>query len=267
MDNLNEEIININGKNLFIKTMGNGEPLLFLHTSLLTSEMWNTQIEYFSKKYLTIAYDFCGHGKSELPMGSYSDYDDLKTIIDKKNLSKIILIGCSYGGSVALDFTLKYPEYVSKLILISPAINGYNYPLRLTLESIRNFRNVQKYGIKKSAELFIHNKYWNYFVPKENGFKEIFKKLFIGNGNFYNGKYNQKYILKPFAIKRLSEINADVLLIIGNNDSKFNKNVSKILKDKIKKIKYYEINECGHLPNIEKSEEVNKIIGEFNGLQ
>jgi pimeloyl-ACP methyl ester carboxylesterase len=258
-----EEIININGKKLYIKTMGNGEPLFFLHSSLLTSEMWNTQIEYFSKKYLTIAYDFCGYGKSELPQGSYSDYDDLKAIIDKKNLSKIILIGCSYGGSVALDFTLKYPECVSKLILISPAINGYKYPLRLTLESIRNFRNVQKYGIEKAVELFIHNKYWNYFVPKENCSKEIFKELFIGNSNFYNVKYNQKYILKPFAIKRLSEINTDVLLIIGNNDSKFNKNVSKILKDKIGKIKYCEINGCGHLPNIEKKEEVNKIIQEF----
>jgi len=267
MDNLKEEIININGKNLLIKTMGNGEPLFFLHSSLLTSEMWNAQIEYFSKKYLAIAYDFCGHGKSELPNGSYSDYDDLKAIIDKKNLSKIILVGSSYGGSVALDFTLKYPEYVSKLILISPAINGYNYPLRLTLESIINFRNVQKYGIEKSAELFMENKYWNYFVPEENGFKAIFKNLYIGNGNFYNGRYNQKYILKPPAIKRLSEINTDVLLIIGNNDSKFNKNVSKILIDRIGKVKYYEINGCGHLPNIEKDEEVNKIIGEFNELQ
>jgi pimeloyl-ACP methyl ester carboxylesterase len=131
------------------------------------------------------------------------------------------------------------------------------------LESIRNFRNVQKYGIERAAELFMHNKYWSYFVPEENDSKEIFKKLFIGNGNFYNGKYNQKYILKPFAIKRLSEINTDVLLITGNNDSKFNKNASKILKDKIEKIKYCEINECGHLLNIEKNEEVNKIIWEF----
>ena len=133
----------------------------------------------------------------------------------------------------------------------------------LTLESIKNFRNVQKYGIEKSAELFIHNKYWSYFVPKENDFKKIFKRLYIGNGNFYNGKYKQKYVLKPFATKRLSEINTDVLLIIGNNDSIFNKKVSKILKDKIEKIKYCGINECGHLPNIERNEEINKIIQEY----
>jgi pimeloyl-ACP methyl ester carboxylesterase len=256
-----EKMININGKYLFVKTMGNGVPMFFLHSSLLTSEMWDSQMEYFSKKYLTITYDFCGHGKSELPKGSYSDYDDFKAIIDKMKLSKIILIGCSYGGGVALDFTLKYPEYVSKLILVSPAVNGYNYPLRLTLESIRNFRNVQKYGIEKSAELFMGNKYWRYFVPEKN--KEIFKKLFIGNGNFYNGKYNKKYILKPVAIKRLTEINTDVLLIMGDNDSKFNKNVAKKLIDKIKNIKYCEIKECGHLPNIEKNEEVNKLIEEY----
>jgi pimeloyl-ACP methyl ester carboxylesterase len=258
-----EELIDINGKNLFIKTMGNGEPLFFLHSSLLSSEMWNNQMEYFSKKYLAMAYDFCGHGKSDLPRGSFSKYEDLKTIIDKKNLSKIIPIGCSYGGSVVIDFCIKYPEYVSKLILISPALNGYSYPLKLILESIRNFNNVKKYGIEKSADLFVNNKYWNYFVPEENNLKEIFIELFIGNDNFYNGKYNQKYILKPVAIKRLTEINKDVLLIIGKNDSSFNKNVAKILKDKIKKINICEIKECGHLPNIEGNEEVNKIIEEY----
>jgi len=78
-----EELIDINGKNLCVKTLGAGKPLLFLHSSLLTSEMWDKQIEYFSKSHLTITYDFCGHGKSELPEGSYSDFDDLKTIIDR----------------------------------------------------------------------------------------------------------------------------------------------------------------------------------------
>jgi pimeloyl-ACP methyl ester carboxylesterase len=256
-----EELIEINGKKLSLKTLGNGVPLLFLHSSLLTSEMWNNQMEYFSGKYQTITFDFCGHGKSEIPKGSYSDYDDLKAVIDKKNLTKIILVGCSYGGSVALDFALKYPENVSRLILISPAVNGYNYPLRLTFESIRNFRNVQKYGIEKSAELFIKNKYWNYFVPEEN--KEIFKNIFIENKKFYNGNYSKKYFLKPVAIKRLSEINTDVLLIIGDKDSNFNKNVSKKLKEQIKNIKFCEIKGCGHLPNIEKNEEVNKIIEEY----
>jgi pimeloyl-ACP methyl ester carboxylesterase len=223
--------------------------------------MWDSQMEYFSKKYLAITYDFCGHGKSELPKDSYSDYDDLKAIIDKMNLSKVILVGCSYGGSVALDFTLKYPEYISKLILVSPAINGYNYPLRLTLESLRNFRNVQKYGVEKSVELFMENKYWNYFIPTKN--KEIFTKLFIENRNFYNGNLRNKYILKPVAKKRLFEIDTDVLLITGDNDSKFNKNVSKIIISKIRNIKHIEINRCGHLPNMENAEEVNKIIEEY----
>jgi pimeloyl-ACP methyl ester carboxylesterase len=258
-----EELIDINGKKLFIKTLGNGEPLFFLHSSLLTSEMWNNQMEYFSKEYLTISYDFCGHGKSELPNSIYSDHDDLKAIIEKMNFSKITLIGCSYGGSVALDFVLKYPENVSKLILISPAVNGYNYPLRLTFESIRNFGNVRKYGIEKSVELFMKNKYWNYFVPKKYNSKEIFKYLFIENENFYNGNYNKKYILKSVAIKRLSEIKTNVSLIIGDNDSKFNRNVAKILNKKIGNIEYCEINECGHLPNIEHNEEVNKLIGEY----
>jgi len=255
-----EDFIDINGKNIFIKSSGNGDPIVFLHSSLLTSEMWKSQMDYFSNKNKVITFDFCGHGKSDLPNGIYSDYKDLKTILDKNNINKAIIVGCSYGGSVALDFILKYPEYVKKLVLITPAINGYKYPLKLTIESIKNFKNVRKVGIEKAVEMFINNKYWNYFIPKDNNFKEEFKKIFIGNKNFYNGNYTKKQIVKPVAIKRLSEINNNVLLIGSENDSKFNREVTKILSKNIKRIKTYEIKECGHLPNIEKREEINKII-------
>jgi len=258
-----EELIDINGRNIFIKSSGNGDPIVFLHSSLLTSEMWNSQIDYFSKEYKVITYDFCGHGKSDLPKGIYSDYEDLKIIFDKNNINKAIIVGCSYGGSIALDFVLKYPEYVKKLVLITPAINGYKYPLKLTFENIKNFRNVHKFGIEKAAEMFINNKYWNYFVPEENNFKEEFKNIFIGNNNFYNGNYAKKQIVKPVAIKRLFEIKNNVLLIGSENDSKFNKDVIKILCERIKQVKTYKIKDCGHLPNMEKMEELNKIIGEY----
>ena len=258
-----EEFIDINGKNIFIKSSGNGDPIVFLHSSLLTSEMWKSQINYFSKENKVITFDFCGYGKSDLPKGVYSDYEDLKTILDKNNIKKTIIVGCSYGGSVALDFVLKYPEYVKKLILITPAINGYRYPIKLTIESIKNFRNVRKVGIEKAVEIFINNKYWNYIVPKENNFKEEFKNIFIENKNFYLGNYSKKQIIKPVAIKRLSEINNNVLLIGSENDSKFNKEVVSILSKNIKGIKICEIKNSGHLPNIEKSGEINKLIDEY----
>jgi len=225
--------------------------------------MWNSQIDYFSKEKNVIAFDFCGHGKSDLPKGIYSDYEDLKNILDKKNINKVIIVGCSYGGSVALDFVLKYPEYVKKLILITPAINGYKYPIRLTIETIKNFRNVHKVGIEKAVEMFTNNKYWNYFVPKENNFKDELKKIFIENKNFYNGNYAKKQILRPIAIKRLHEINNNVLLIGSENDSKFNREAVNILSKNIKGIEIHEIKNSGHLPNIEKREEINKLIEEY----
>ena len=258
-----EEFIEINGRNIYIKSSGNGEPIIFLHGSLLTSAMWDSQTEYFSKYYKTIAFDFCGYGKSDLPNDLYSDYEDLKIILDKMNIDKAIIAGCSYGGSVALDFTLKYPEYVEKLILITPAINGYKYPLKLTFESIKNFRNVHKLGIEKAAELFMNNKYWHYFIPKNNISREMFKNIFIENKYFYNGNYSKKQNLKPAAIKRLSEIKNNVLIIGSEDDSKFNKDAIKILCKKIEHAEKFEIKYCGHLPNMEKGEEINKIIEEY----
>jgi len=80
------------------------------------------------------------------------------------------------------------------------------------------------------------------------------------NKNFYNGNYRKKQILKPAAIKRLFEIDNNVLLIGSENDSQFNKDVTKILGEKIRQVKIYEIKNCGHLPNMEKGDELNQII-------
>ena len=66
--------------------------------------------------------DLRGHGESylgndEVNIDLY--VSDLKNLLDDLNLDKVDLIGFSLGGAVALDFSLKYPENVSSLVLMS----------------------------------------------------------------------------------------------------------------------------------------------------
>ena len=106
---------------------GEGQPLILLHGNGEDSSYFEHQIAYFCNNYRVIAIDTRGHGKTPRgtkPFTIQQFAEDLKDLMEAKNIAKAIVLGFSDGGNIALEFALKYPERVEKLIL-----NGANlYP-------------------------------------------------------------------------------------------------------------------------------------------
>ena len=103
---------------------GQGQPMVLLHGNGEDSSYFVHQIAHFSKSYRVIAIDTRGHGKSprgEKPFAIKQFAEDLKDFLDARNIAKAVILGFSDGGNIALEFALKYPERVEKLIL-----NGAN---------------------------------------------------------------------------------------------------------------------------------------------
>ena len=103
---------------------GQGQPLVLLHGNGESSAYFEHQIAYFSKDYHVIAVDTRGHGQSprgEQPFTIKQFAEDLNDFMVEINIAKAILLGFSDGGNIALEFALKHPERVEKLIL-----NGAN---------------------------------------------------------------------------------------------------------------------------------------------
>lgn len=103
---------------------GLGQPLILLHGNGESCDYFEHQITFFEKDYHVIAIDTRGHGKSprgEKPFTIKQFTEDLHDFMDEKGIAKAILLGFSDGGNIALEFALKHPERVEKLIL-----NGAN---------------------------------------------------------------------------------------------------------------------------------------------
>jgi len=113
--------VNVDDVELYYEIHGEGEPIIFSHGWMCDCSVWNSQINFFSKKYKVIVYDHRGHGKSDKPKANYSIEtlsNDLYSIIKELNLDKVTLVGHSMGGMTALTFALNHPDKVSKLILV-----------------------------------------------------------------------------------------------------------------------------------------------------
>ena len=105
---------------------GSGEPLVLLHGNGESSEYFSRQIAFFSKHYRVLAVDTRGHGGSPRGTGPFTltrFADDLKSFLTRLNIDRVNILGFSDGGNVALIFTLKNPECVSRLILNGANLN------------------------------------------------------------------------------------------------------------------------------------------------
>ncbi|UKB83259.1 alpha/beta fold hydrolase [Chryseobacterium sp. MEBOG06] len=108
--------------NLYYEIYGEGEPLVLLHGNSGSIKDYYQQIPVLAKQYKVIAIDTRGQGKSVDTSEKDFTYkqfaDDLKVLVDQLNLKKINIAGWSDGGNTGLEFALKYPENLNKLVTI-----------------------------------------------------------------------------------------------------------------------------------------------------
>ncbi|WP_237417013.1 alpha/beta fold hydrolase [Halobacillus litoralis] len=106
---------------LHTEVVGEGEPLVFLHTGLQTGRTdFEEQQEYFSSKYQVVSPDLRGHGKSSAD--DLNDYynqaaDDLADTLRSMELSSAHVAGCSFGALVAIILAKSHPELVRTLTI------------------------------------------------------------------------------------------------------------------------------------------------------
>ena len=140
---------------------GQGQPMVLLHGNGEDSGYFVHQIAHFSKSFRIIAIDTRGHGQSprgEKPFAIKQFAEDLKDFLDAINIAKAIILGFSDGGNIALEFALKYPERVEKLILNGANLfpSGvkplYQWPIEVGYRIAKLFSNKSEKA-KQNAEM------------------------------------------------------------------------------------------------------------------
>lgn len=86
--------------------------------------MWDSQFDLFAEQFNVIRFDLRGYGQSQVPAGRVVNHEDAIALLDYLGITQAHLVGISFGGLVALDATLAYPERVTSLVLGAPSVSG-----------------------------------------------------------------------------------------------------------------------------------------------
>ncbi len=115
-------IVRVNDIALYYELHGSGVPLVLIMGLAADISEYGWLIEALSRNNLVLAFDNRGAGRTEKPDLPYSvemmatDTADLMRALD---ITKANILGISMGGRIALDLTLKHPDMVKNLILVS----------------------------------------------------------------------------------------------------------------------------------------------------
>jgi 2-succinyl-6-hydroxy-2,4-cyclohexadiene-1-carboxylate synthase len=114
------------------ETAGGGPALVLLHGFTGSAASWASHVEVFARRYLVVAVDLLGHGRSDAPPDPRRYalphcIEDILAVLDRLQVDRAAVLGYSMGGRAALAVAIAAPDRLWALILesASPGIRDY----------------------------------------------------------------------------------------------------------------------------------------------
>ena len=270
--------IAIRDVSLFVKVMGHGHPLVLMHGGLGLDYTTLSSLERLADQYTLVYYDHRCNGRSTGQVESMTwenltaDADALRVTL---GYDKWAVAGHSFGGHVALEYALRYPERVSHLLLLDTSGDAW-WPQHNAPEILR------KRGYRLSTVQAARRFYNGQLRPDE--VRPIVMKFL---GAYF---YHVRSLASPAAVRaafrlkmrpeahvfgfgqllpgwtvmdRLHEIDVPTLVLSGRHDFLFPPEHQAILSDRLPNARLEIIERAGHNPQDERPAEVIEAIRRF----
>jgi len=125
---------------LHYEVYGRGQPVILLHGWLGSWGLWQETMAYLGAFYRTYALDFWGFGESGRKRNTYAVSDFVSLVdqfMEQLGIIRAPLVGHSMGGTVSLNVAIRYPERVSKVVVVGSPIVGSSLSPLLKLAGYR----------------------------------------------------------------------------------------------------------------------------------
>lgn len=251
---------------LYLDPKKNRPTVVFLHAFPLNLKMWRPQFEMLRKKNIPyLALDYPGFGMSA-PWEKEPSMDDFAEeayrAIDRLNLQRVIVVGLSMGGYVALSLFRKHPDIFFGLVLADTRATADTEEGRQ-----KRFKMIDEISKDPAMRGLIQLHLEKFFTEEtrsdkpelsalaESLMKEASPRGVIQALKAMAGREDSADLLK--------EINFPVLVIAGEKDSLTSVEDAQAMKDGLQEGELSIISSAAHLSNLEKHGEFNENLLRF----
>jgi pimeloyl-ACP methyl ester carboxylesterase len=223
---------------------------------------WAFNIAALAQKYRVVVPDQIGFGKSDKPpinyrVGTYVDF--LDAFLKELKIERASLVGNSMGGWVAALYALAHPEKVERIVLADAA--GFLFPPGIDYQQLLGLNPSTREGMKELVSRVFYNK--QFFMA--DAFIDASMVARINAGDGYTIRSLTESILRheDFLDNRLSAIKQPTLIIWGREDGLLLVADGQRFQKEIPNAELLIFDQCGHVPQVEKSGEFNAAVLKF----
>src|SRR5215510_13081541 len=256
----------LNGASLWYDETGaSGETIVFGHGLAFSGAMFEAQVAALRDRYRCVTFDLRGHGQSELTPDGY-DMDtlaeDAAALIERLGSGPVHLVGLSIGGFTGLRIALRKPWLLRTLTLIgSRAMDGS--------ETALAFKAVpfiaRTFGMRFLSGTLMKSMFSPAFLqdPARAPLREKWRQHFLADSSLGVSRAARGVIAQRSVGPELGGLRLPVLMIRGEVDKVAPQEGAQRTINAIPGGRMVTIPGAGHACNIERPEQVNRVIAEF----
>lgn len=253
----------INGTTLFYKMVGEGAPCLVMHGGLgVDHHFMHPFLDSLGDAFQLVYYDHRGNGQSGRPGRETLTHAqlaaDADALAEHLGLGQVTVLGHSYGGVIALELALRYPQRVSRLVLLDTTSNLQYGPS--ILENARRkgatdemMAVLQGDGANDDEAVAEHIRtilplYFHHFDAQ--AVHKVFRDCVFSAEGVVPAAETAAYNILP----RLGEIRVPTLILVGDDDFICPPSQARLLHEGIQGSQLEILEGCGHIPHVEAPE-------------
>ena len=258
--------VTVLGFKLHYLEAGRGAPVVLLHGLGGDGSRWAPNIAPLARDFHVFALDQIGFGQSDKPLANYHTGMLAEFLVDflkAVNIPKASLVGNSMGAGVALYTAVHFPQVVDRIVLADGG--GFRAaagaaPAAPTADALRR-RQLQNSVTREET-------------------REFFKILFHDKSLVTDRMVDDQLAMRlrsAFTITKMQEagdrgalteqevrsVKAPTLVLWGKYDELANPAGADRLERTIPGARKIIIDDCGHMPQLEKAEEFNRLVRDF----
>jgi 3-oxoadipate enol-lactonase len=233
--------------------------VLLLHAGIADRRMWEPQVEALEAAgHRALASDLPGFGDAPLEPGTIAYVDHAASLLD----SPATVVGCSFGGRVAIELAAARPDLVERLVLIGAGLGSWSWSESAQTGFAEEEEAIERGDLAAAAAQ--QARMW-LAADAAREVRDLTEAMTLRSYEQQLPMEGQVKAVWPEvpAESRLDEIGAPTLVVVGTEDLDDIKSIAEKLATEIPGARLATIEGAGHLPSLERPDELNGLLLEF----
>jgi pimeloyl-ACP methyl ester carboxylesterase len=271
-----DRYVKVDGKNVRYWVAGEGPAVILVHGLACSAEFWQYNVADFAQEYRVYALDLIGFGRSDKNVDEFTlayGASFIAGFMDTLGIERAALVGNSLGGAICAQFSVQYPRRLDKLILVDSAGLGRELQFFLRLWSVPILGGMIFGPYQRTFRLLAKLVFYDWSAVDEEWLADAAAVLSLpgvrenalATARIGVDLRGQREELFRGLHGQLSRMTVPTLIIWGSHDLAVPVSHAYTAQDLIPNSRVRIMERCGHIPQMERPQEFNRLVLDFLG--